>query len=112
LGLTSFWALEATQGWRVDKETGDVILGAVFLFISFLSAVYLKAVLGLKRYYKDKYQIQRNLQRAEQGEVSLWQRISIVRLFVLRAAMVVLPFVVVLTVLLSILVGIAGLRHW
>jgi len=105
-GMSSYALLRNSQ-W--EKTDSDLLLGLLCLFVSIVSAVYLKAVFGLNRYYRDKYQIQRNLARTEPGEVSLWRRLAIVRLLLLRAAMLVLPVVVVATLLLFLLITLGWL---
>jgi len=105
-GMGSYALLRNSQWERTDT---DLLLGLLCLFVSIVSAVYLQAVFGLNRYYRDKYQIQRNLARTEPGEVSLWRRLAIVRLLLLRAAMLVLPVVVVATLLLFLLITLGWL---
>jgi cellulose biosynthesis protein BcsQ len=99
--MISYPVLMRNADW--SKKDTNLLVGLFCLFASIVSAVYLKAVFGLNRYYKDKYQIQRNLLRTEHGEASLWRRLAIVRLLFLRAAMMILPLVVIVTLVLGVL---------
>lgn len=84
-----------------------IFLGiAAFVYFILVSISILRAAFGLKRYYQDKYQIQRNMIKVSQAGPYFWQRISMIKLLFLRLATWVLPYVVILTLPLFLYLGV------
>lgn len=69
------------------------------LYFAVVSVFVFRAVLGLSSYYKDKYRVQRNILRASKTRPSLWQRISMFKLLILRMVTFLVPYIVGLTVI-------------
>jgi MinD-like ATPase involved in chromosome partitioning or flagellar assembly len=98
LGFVVYLVLWKEQGTTLaDKVLG---WGAALYFV-LVSLFMLRAASGLKRYYKDKYQVYRNSLRALHQGPSFWKKIAILRLFFLRIATAILPYVVILTLVLE-----------
>ena len=103
LGGLSFWGwviLRSVGKTAYEPSTAGYYILAIAIFVYFLltSAFMLRAAFGLRRFYKDKYQIYRNILRQSHEGPTFWQRIAVVRLSLLRVVTAILPYIVILTV--------------
>ncbi len=69
---------------------------------------YAKAIFGLKSLYKDKHIFQRRLFRAVSPRLTLWQRIALAKLLMLRIATAIIPYFLIGGLIFSCIMMIIG----
>ena len=84
------WILLDTSEF-VDATLGLVALASALPFFWYSTL----AVLGLMFYYKNKHQFQRELFRAVSSRLTLWQRLSLFRLLILRIGTTFVPLLLI-----------------
>jgi len=103
-GIAYFFASSIFEHYNKYSAAFGALL---LIYFGILSVSLFRAVLGLSGYYKDKYQIQRNILRGAKKRPSLWQRTSMLKLFFLRSATLILPYIVGLTMAFVIYIVVA-----
>ena len=83
---------------------GAIVIGAIFP----LSWYFLRAVLGLMAYYKDRHRFERALYRSiSPGGLTVWQRLALTKLLALRIGTTVLPYLAGASIVAVFLLGFA-----
>jgi hypothetical protein len=113
IAYSLFLSLSIALGSRV-LAFDAVFENRTFWLISSFSALsfifyVLKAQFNLMYYYRDQYRFHRALLRATGNRPTIWQRLMLLRLWMLRAGNSVLP--IFLIVLLALVV-VAGVALW
>ena len=91
------------------KQFGETyfipIVVLVFLLAAALVVYFAKAQYGITLYYRDLYRFRRALLRAKGQPLTTWQRLALLRLWLLRAGTALASALVVLAVLASLIAG-------
>jgi MinD-like ATPase involved in chromosome partitioning or flagellar assembly len=106
---TSIWA--AITQTSAPNRFGELVKTRVFGFsivLALSTCMYycIRAQLGLIFYYNEKYQFRRALQLATKARLSIWQMLSLVRLWSLRLAVAIGPLFVALFAGVYIVIGV------
>ncbi len=108
-----------TKGHSAKSVVQEVATGHVLVMLySFLAAFTalplfwypLRAIFGLMFLYRDKHRFQKALFRAVSSKLSLWQRLSLAKLLLLRIGTAIIPVFTVVWVVSIIILVIATLK--
>jgi cellulose biosynthesis protein BcsQ len=100
LGVFAYLAFVAVaytpSNSKQDPFGNGAFIAVVIVFAMTLSFYVIRAAFGLMFYYRDKYNFRRKLLKATQPRPSIWQRMALARLFLLRFGTAIFPSLLVI----------------